>query len=257
MATDRRVVRGFTPTLLANCLPLVGIGLLGWRVPAVLAVYWLEMATAFLAYGGAAMFAARPVVLEGREEFVLPAVGRESERAGKWEREPNPIELPGSLPPVYPRNLRLVAATLFWGFGLLVVVPLVAAPAAVGRVLSLPLVATAATVLGSHLLDLRREFFSGGRYAEQSAHVVLEIPARLLAFASIYLAVAAVVGGVSLLIAVALLAEFGLTPPDAGVLFGVAMVGGKLLAEWGRFRAEHADDPGWLGRWFLPEDPRT
>ena len=249
------VPRRFLPTLFANALPLFGITLLGWRVAEVLATYWLAMATSFLAYGGAALFAARPVVLEGREEFFLPGVGRNSDRDEKWEREPTTIELPGSLPPVYPRNARLVAATLFWGFGLLVVTPLVLAPAAVEGVLSLPLLATAGAMLASRLLDLRREFFEKGRYAEQSAHTVLETPGRLLGFAAIYLAVATVAGGVVLLIALALLAEFEVAAPDAGALFGAAMVAGNLLAEWGRFEAEHAAEPGRLGRYFLPEEP--
>ncbi|GAB7094004.1 hypothetical protein JCM30237_11560 [Halolamina litorea] len=250
--------RAFLPTLVANALPLVGIALLDWRVAEVLAVYWLELATAFLAYGAAALFAARPVVLEGREAFFLPAVGRNTERAPKWECEPSPVDVPGPLPPIYPRNGRLVAATLFWGFGLLAV-PLIAAPEAVDAALSLPLLGTTATMLGAHVLDLRREFFDEGQYEERSAHTVLEVPGRLLAFASIYVALAAAVGGGGLLFILALLYEAGVTVPDsdAGVLFGASMIAGKLLAEWGRFDAARADEPGWLGTWFQPEKPEA
>lgn len=184
-------------------------------------------------------------MLEGRNLY-LPGVSRHAERPEKWEREPNPIELPGSLPPIYPRNFRLVRMSLLWGFGFLVF-PLIRENfALVEEVISPPLVFTALAMLVSHLVQLRREFFAEQQYEEMSAHMVLEIPGRLLFFAAIYVALVTVVGGgtlLSLLFVVQeatgiLIPEFGL-----GIPFAAAMVIGKLMVEWSRFQAEHEQSP--------------
>lgn len=99
--------------------------------------------------------------------------------------------------------------------------PIRAAPDTVGTALTLPLVATAGLLLVSRLRELRQEFFGPRRYAEQSAHTVLEIPARLLVFAALYVGVVTAVGG-RLLFALGLVTEAGVAVPafDAGACSG-------------------------------------
>lgn len=223
-----------------------------------MAVYWLEIGTTFVVYGGAALFAQCPVVLEGRDLY-LPGVSRHAERREKWEQEPNPVELPGQLPPIYPRNLRLVRMSLIWGFGFLVF-PLIGENfALVKEVLSPSLALTALAMIISHLVQLRREFFGKAQYEEMSPHMVLEIPGRLLFFAAVYVALITVVGGGVLVFLLLLVQEAtGAAVPDfdLSLRFAIAMVLGKIAVEWSRFRAENEENPTGFATWFLPEDPK-
>ncbi|SFR53077.1 DUF6498-containing protein [Halogeometricum limi] len=246
----------FAPTLLSNLLPLVGVVALDWRVVEVLTIYWLELGTTFLVYGVAALFARRPVVLDGRN-LHLPGVSRDTDRRGKWERDPSSVALPGPLPPVYPRNLRLVRMSLIWGFGFLAL-PLFGNWGLVGDVLSPALALTALAMVASHLDQLRREYFGEKQYEEMSAHMVLEIPGRLLFFAACYLALVGSAGIVLALFAVGVddSNTVLLTAFEAELAVVTVVVFGMLFVEWSRFRAEHDPDPSGLATWFLPENPR-
>lgn len=252
-------VREFAPTLLATLLPLVGVGLLDWRVAELLVVYWIELWALLVVYAGAALFARRAVVVEGRN-LTLPGVssdaGRDEER---WAGEPRPIRLPGALPPIYPRNARLVAHSLVWGVGLLTVpVWAVDLGAAAVATLSPPLAGVALATVVSHVLAVRRDYVLTGRYEEVSPHMVLEVPVRVVAFAFAYVSVALVVGGFALLFAVEVFGAFGVTLGDDAVvlaLVGVVVLG-KLAVEWSRHAAEASDDPSGFATWFRPENPR-
>ena len=247
----------FLPTLLSNLLPLIGVFLFDWRFIEVFAVYWVEIAVMFVVYGLAALFAERPIVLDDRDVY-LPGVGRNTERHEKWDREPTPMRLPDGLPPVYPRNIRLVAKSLVWGFGMLTVATL---PSPILRIVlsSGPVLATAGAMTLSRLYDLRRTFFGDRRYEEWSVHQVLEIPGRLLIFAACYLGgVVLIGGGTVIFLSFIAYDAVGYTVPDGtyGLLFGVAMVVGKVPVEWSRFQAEHEAHPSGFAAWFRPENPR-
>ncbi|EFW92245.1 hypothetical protein ZOD2009_12230 [Haladaptatus paucihalophilus DX253] len=81
-------VAGFVPTLLANLVPLGGFVAFGWQIRELLVIYWLEIVVMLLLYGGAALFASRRIVLEGRTLF-LPGVSRKRELdEAKWGTDP-------------------------------------------------------------------------------------------------------------------------------------------------------------------------
>ncbi|RDI69920.1 DUF6498-containing protein [Halopelagius longus] len=247
----------FLPTLLANLFPLFGILRLDWRVVELFAIYWLEIGTGFLVYGVAALFARLPVVLDGRS-FYLPGVSPDTERDQKWTRDSRPIDLPGSLPPIYPRNVRLILWTLATGFAFLGIF-LVEYPQVVEVLRSPSLVLTAVGMILSDWYRLYREFFREGQYEEMSAHMVLEIPGRVLFFWVVYVLLLGSVGGFTLLFLVLFVRETvgGLVPDiDLVVLFAVALVVGKVAVEWSRFRVENETEPTGFATWFLPENPR-
>lgn len=263
--SDDPTLAAFLPTLAVNLLPLVGILALEWRVAELLAVYWLEIGTSLLVYGVAALFAERPVVVEGRS-FRLPGVrtpdqtgvASDYERPEKWERDPDPIETPGSLPPIYPRNTRLVGLSVgtgatWLGFFLLEY------PAIVGALRSPALALTAAAMILGDIRRLYREFFAHRQYESMSPHMVLEIPGRLLFFAALYVVALSTVGLLAYAGLVALVeATTGVAVPRVRteLLFAVAAVAGKVAVEWSRFSAERQSNPTGFAAWFVPEDPR-
>lgn len=246
----------FLPKLLANLFPFLGILLLDWRVAELLAVYWLEIGTGFLVYGVAALFAQLPVVLDGRS-FYLPGVGPDVERHEKWERDPRPVELPGSFPPIYPRNILLVLLSLIMGFGFLGFF-LLESPDTVETLRSPSLALTAVGMILSDCHQLYREFFGEKQYEEMSAHMVLEIPGRFLFFAVIYILLLGTVGMLMLIVFVLVVREtIGFTSPVGfKLIFAAAMVTGKIAVEWSQYRAENEEDPTGFATWFLPENPR-
>ncbi|MFC7069437.1 DUF6498-containing protein [Halobaculum lipolyticum] len=252
-------LRAFVPTLLATLLPLAGVGLLGWRVAELLVVYWIELWALLVVYAGAALFARRAVVVEGRN-LTLPGVSSETGRdEQRWSGEPRALRLPGPLPPIYPRNARLVAHSLVWGVGLLTVpVWAVDLGDAALATLSPPLAAVALATVGSHALTVRRDYLATGRIETVSAHMVLEIPVRVVAFAFTYVSVALVVGGFCLLVVWEVLGAVGVTVGDDAVVLALVavVVLGKLAIEWSRHAAAAADDPTGFATWFRPEDPR-
>lgn len=56
------------------------------------------------------------------------------------------------------------------------------------------LLAVTATIIGSHLLELRRNYFGTNQYEELSAHMVLEIPCRIIIFAIGFFSLLTLVG---------------------------------------------------------------
>ncbi len=255
--------REFAAVALASVLPVAGIGLFGWSFTSIFVLYWLDLVVLLLVYGGCSLFARRPTVVEGRE-MRLAWVGERGDDATAPSTAIRPVD---RLPPVHTRNVRLLVPNLVLGVSLLlaaggaVVNFLQGHPPGSLRWLSeLSSLTTSAVVgvaamAGSHCLDAYWGYFRPRRYEQLSAHMVLEIPIRpiLLLFA------ASAVGYVGVLLAAA---AVGAVVGDAAAyrtlvtlgVGGFTMV--KLVVDWGRFRAERADDPGGLAAWFTPEDPR-
>ncbi|WP_135805695.1 DUF6498-containing protein [Halorussus marinus] len=265
MAPDRETdgagdYRAFVPVALSNLLPLAGVVVLDWAVVQVLATYWIEMAAMLGAYSVAALFAERPIRLEGRSVY-LPGVGKNTELDPKWREEPDPVGLPGPLPPVYRRNAFLVFMSLVFGVFWIAVplwgdFPYVDVASAV----SPAVLAAAVGILVSQLVELRREFFGKRRYEELSVHMVLEIPIRIIAFMGSVLLVLHV-GGILLLIGIQealgpAVFETVLTGRVIAVCYALVVTAAMLVVEWSRFWARREPDLGGVATWFTPEDPR-
>lgn len=266
MARDRETrpeadVREFAPVALSNLLPLGGVLALDWEVLHVLATYWIEMAVMLAVYAGAALFAERRIVLDGRN-LHLPGVGADTDLGPKWDGDPQPTRLPGPFPPVYRRNVFMVLASLVFGvfwIGVPVVAdfPYVDVASAVS-----PTVLTAAVgITASQLVEVRREFFRKRRYEEMSVHMVLEIPLRVITFAGTLLLVLHAVG---ILLLLAIRELFGpavfetvLTGRVLAFCYALVVVVAMLAVKWSRFWATREPNPGGLADWFTPEDPRA
>ncbi|WP_135828218.1 DUF6498-containing protein [Halorussus halobius] len=251
-------VREFVPVALSNLLPLGGVVFLGWEVLQVLATYWIEMAVMLVVYAGAALFAQRPMVLDGRDLY-LPGVSEETELGAKWDGDPRRVHLPGSLPPAYPRNAGMVVLSLVFG-AFWVAIPTFFDYVAVSSAVSPTVLVAAFGIAASQLVEVRREFFGKRRYEEVSVHMVLEIPLRVIVFAGGLLMVLHVVG-ILLLLAVrgavgASTFETVVTARVAAVCYAVVVMLAMLAVEWSRFWASREADPGGLAGWFTPEDPR-
>lgn len=264
-ARDARPDAEFVPILLANVLPVAGIGLFGWTFTTVFVLYWFDLLTLLLVYGACSLFAQRPIVVEGRDMRLAWVAERGPD--DRWGEPSKGVRLSERLPPIFAQNVRLLVPNLVLGLALVLAAGGVVLnflhghPAGSLRWLSelsaLPattLVGAAATA-GSHCFDVYRSYFRDKRYERLSAHMALEIPIRPI----ILLFVASVVGflGISS-IAIAVDAVIGESAADWTLVSlgvgGFLLV--KLLIEWGRFRAEDEDDADGVGVWFTPEDPR-
>lgn len=247
---------GFVPTLLSNLLPVGGIVWLGWQVSDLFAVYWVEIWVLLFVYGIAALFAQKPLVAKDRT-LALPGVSRQKGRnESRWGGEAKRISVTESLPPIYPRNFRLVRMTIIWGVGFLLL-PLLRFTSAITSSLSLPLLGTAVAMALSHSVKIRREYFAQEKYKTMSAHMVLEIPGRLIIFWTIYVAALLVIGGGILVGVGAIAYETGFDFPNSTpiVVFQAAIVFGKIGIEWSKYRAENESEPEGFSTWFLPENP--
>ena len=249
-----------TVVVATNLLPLAGVVGFGWRVGSLLAVYWIEVAVLVLAHSAAAMFAERPIVLEGRS-FYITGYDEDAERDEVWESEPEPIHLVSWLPPVYRRNARVVRRSLgVFAFLLLPFLPL----GLDAFSYLTPTVGVAAVgVCGAQVAEVRREFFADRAYEERSPYMVVEAAQRVVFF---YIAI-----GLLTVVPV----TFGIFAVEAalapGLLDGLADAFGaevlllpyllpitlaKATVEWGRRRAVREDDPDGVATWFTGEDPR-
>ncbi|GAB7019228.1 DUF6498-containing protein [Halostagnicola bangensis] len=252
---------GFGPILLSNLLPIVGIIWFDWRLAEILVIFWLEIWVMLLVYSGLALTAERPVVLEGRR-LHLPGVGKNTDLCeSKWSSESEGISLVGPIPPIYPRNGRIVALSMFWGAGFLILPVFVFEYySALKSTVSPAIVGVTIAISASHLLEVQREFLEEKKYQAMSAHMVLEIPIRVIFFAFGFLMTLAIVGGIFIVIIGVTLSEtFGYVPSER-VIDAVLVTGpilGKLAVEWSRFRAERESNPTGFANWFVPEDPRS
>ncbi|WP_297886260.1 DUF6498-containing protein [uncultured Halorubrum sp.] len=243
-----------------NLLPLAGVVGFGWRVGELLAVYWIEVAVLVIAHSAAAMFAERPIRLEGRS-FYITGYDEDAERDEVWEREPEPIRLVSWLPPIYRRNFRVVRRSL--GVFVFLLFPLVAVGWDALSYLTPTVGLAALGVCGAQVAEVRREFFAERAYEERSPYMVVEAAQRVVFFYFVVgmLTVVPVTFGIFAV-------EAALAP---GLLDGVADVAGvevlllpyllpialgKALVEWSRRRAFREDDPDGVATWFTGEDAR-
>jgi hypothetical protein len=256
---DRLDAVAFLPVLVANLVPLGGIVLFNWRVAELLVIYWIEVCVMLFLYSGIALFARQPIVTDGRT-FYLPGVNGDADCGSKLERQRVGISVPGPLPPIYPHDLGVILPSFGWGAAFWIG-PILAfdVQEVVLGAFSPLVVATTGGIILSHLVELRREFFGPKTYTEMSAHMVLEIPLRIILFPILLLAFIAFFAWPFLAFVFLILPEaMGISWTAARVEFvGVtAVVGLKLTVEWARFRADRDPDPGRVTRWFLPQDPR-
>lgn len=247
--------------LATNVIPLVGVVAFDWRVGELLAVYWIEVAVMVLAHGVAALFAERPIRLEGRSFYITGYSDEEERDEAVWGTEPEPIHLASWLPPVYRRNVRVAARSL--GVFAFLAFPLFSVDTDAFAYLTPTVGLATVGVCGAQVTEVRREFFAERAYEEQSPYMVVEAAQRVVFF---YFAIGiATAVGVSLVL-VAVQAALG-----SGALDAVAAVAGteafllpylipialaKAVVEWGRRRAHREDDPDGIATWFTGEDPR-
>lgn len=231
MIRPDRVARrtGFTPTLLANLFPLVGVIWFGWNPTTLLVVYALELLVSLPLAGAAALFAERPPRINRNGSAVISVSDDLSGRRGS-------VRIAEWLPPVYPRNLpfasAIVLAAVFLGIVLGIAlsnVPTVAP--ALGRTDVIG--STVALVIGS-AVETWRERVHGDR-RDASPYAVIETPARQALFVVFILLI---------------VAGFDSTGP-VGVL--VALVAGKLLVEWSGHQVARGDS-GRLASWLSGPD---
>ena len=99
-------------TVVTHLLAVVGIVVFDWNVPELVILYLVEVGITCAVFGVVAAFAAQPV---------------EDHDAERWQTEPTPIRVLPFLPPVYRRNLRLIATEMYNGGGVFVVLALMTA----------------------------------------------------------------------------------------------------------------------------------
>ncbi|MFH5797287.1 DUF6498-containing protein [Haladaptatus sp. CMAA 1911] len=248
---------GFLPILLANLVPLGGFIWFDWHIRELLVIYWIEIVVTLVLYSGAALFAERRVVLEGRTMF-LPGIGRDTELdESKWDTDPDGIRLAGWLPPLYRRNLELVAWSLVWGVGFSAL-PLALYRSTIESAITPVVVGSAVIMAVSQLARVRREFFGNHQYETMSVHMVLEIPCRIIAFMAVWMMLLHVPGMFFLVGAVVMFEDIArsvLTRNVIEICYVTAVLVGKFTVEWSQFRVSHAENPGRIADWFTPQDP--
>jgi hypothetical protein len=255
----RRDVVAFLPILAANLVPLGGITLFDWRVSELLVIYWIEVCVMLFLYSVVALFAKRPIVTD-RRTFYLPGVSEDDDCGSKLERKRVGISVPGPLPPIYPHDLGVILLSFGWGAAFWIG-PILAfeIQEVVLEAFSPLVVATTGGIVLSHLIELRREFFGAKKYTEMSAHMVLEIPLRIILFPIVLFAFIVFFAWPFLAFVFLILPEamgISWTAPRIEFVFVTTVVLLKLTVEWARFWADRDPDPGRVTRWFLPQDPR-
>ena len=260
----------FSLVMIANLLPLVGYAALDWGLDTVVRLYCIDATALFVVYGGCAMFAHRKSLLGQREGTLVPVLGGDDD----WSDDPRTIALHRSLPPIYPRNLRVVVPSVLFGafvvFSAGAVVAVDADHTGSGRPTVDPssflsgfseftsplLLGAGLLIVSVHVLTVLRTYFPDRRYEEVSAYLTLEVPTRYLL---IYLG--AFVLYFVLVFLILWTTELVTSVSNAGWIGPVTVLGGffvtKLVLERGRLRAELSVDPGGFAAWFVPKDPRS
>lgn len=160
------VARDDLSVLVTHLFLVVGIVFFSWSLGELVFVYLVEIGVTYVLFVTAALFAARPV---------------DDGDAEKWQGEPTPIEIAPFLPPVYERNLGLVARGLFTGGPLFCFVAWTAVSMfdwRLSSLTSLPVVLTVLAVCVSQLARVRRQFLVGESYRDRSPAEALEVALR-------------------------------------------------------------------------------
>ena len=160
------IARDDLTTLVTHLLLVVGIVFFGWNVGELVLVYLFDVAVALVVFGAVALTAAQPI--EGAD-------------AEKWQREPEPIHVAPFLPPVYRRNVRLVAREMLNGTVFFLVIAGMALSVLDQRLSGLfsPTVGlTGLAVCVSQLVRAWRQFVAGESYRERSPADAIRVGLR-------------------------------------------------------------------------------
>ncbi|WP_066415798.1 DUF6498-containing protein [Halorubrum aethiopicum] len=150
------VARDDLSVLVTHLFLVVGIVFFRWNLGEIVLVYLVDVAVTLVLFGTAALFAARPI---------------EDGEAEKWREEPTPIEIAPFLPPLYGRNVRLVASELFRGGFFLCFFAAIALSLFDWTLSSLRSTSIGVTVLavcGSQLARVWRQCIAGESYRDRS-----------------------------------------------------------------------------------------
>lgn len=153
-------------TIVTHLFLVAGIVFFDWNVSELVLVYLVDVAVALVVFGGVALTAAQPV--EGHDDE-------------KWQREPEPLHVLPLLPPVYRRNVRLVASemlngTAFFLFIAAMVLSVLRPDPSTLRSATLGLTALAICV--SHLVRAWRQFVADEAYRERSPAEAIRVGLR-------------------------------------------------------------------------------
>ncbi len=229
----RSVPMGFTPILLANVIPLVGVLLFGWDPQTLVVIYALEALLSFPLAAAKALFAHQPPRTDEDGSGVISVSNELAQKRGCVQ----PIS---GLPPIYPRNIPFATAVVgaaVW-FGIFVGVVLATAFSVAETIRQPEVLVSVVGLFAGQAIESWRDYFRGGRYETVSPYTVVETPARQLFF---LLFVLFVTPGIAVGGAVSVLVVFVLV---------------KLLVEWSAFRATHGDG-GRLSGWLAGPETAT
>ncbi|WP_226023520.1 DUF6498-containing protein [Halomicrobium salinisoli] len=258
--SDADGLAGFAPVLATNLLPVAGVLWLGWNLSTLYLFYWVDLLALLVVYAGCSLFAQGKIVTDGRR-VRLPGIGEDGYAGEGWLDQLRPITVHGRLPPVYPRNVGVVAMSLVFGlvfltFGYGLLDTLLGGGRSTVALQSPMVLGSLFVAAGSHVYEAHQRYFEPGRYESLSPQTVLDVPLRVVA----------VLGSAMLLwMGITLFSAFFIATAvssEAATAAFLAMVYGgwfaiKIGVEWGRFSAEQSTDPGWLARLLAPEDPHS
>ena len=156
LASELGIAREDLSTIVTHLSLVVGIVFFEWNVVELILVYLVEVAVTGVLCMSAAMFAAQPIA---------------DRDADKWRREPTPIRIAPFLPPIYKRNLGLVARELLNGgvfFAFFAGIAVSLLDRSVSSLLSPTVGLAILAVCVSQLVRVRRQFFADQSYRERS-----------------------------------------------------------------------------------------
>lgn len=253
----------FASIVLVNTLPIAGVVWLDWEFFTLYLFYWLDISALIVVYGVCALFSQRRIVTEGRN-FTL--VGVSSDTGDDLETDRNDggrtITIHSSLPPLYSRNVGFVLGNV--GFllamsgiiGFTIVEDFIGWEQAWAELTSTVVLPAVVAVVGSHVGHAYRTYFRRDRYEDVSAHMVLEVPGRIVFFLLCAVPVWILTTALLTLFVQEAISEaispwFGFT-----LLVGIWVLI-RTIIDWGRLRTQRLEDPGRPASWFAPEDPRA
>jgi len=161
------------PVVVGNLVPIAGVLFFGWSPTALLLVYQAELA---------AICVWTMIKIPFAHKRPNNAIDDRFRLLGPLQEKRGAIELPGPLPPVYPRNVPTLVFAV-------VIAPVVVGLAFVAFALTRPTVTeadAAALLLGGAAvfltrgIDTYREYFRGAGYREHSPRSLLLVPFKYL-----------------------------------------------------------------------------
>ena len=174
------VARDDLSTVVTHLLLVVGVVVFDWNVPELIVIYLIEAGITCVVFGVVAAFAAQPV---------------EDHDAEAWRTEPTPVRTLPFLPPVYRRNLRLIATEMYNGGGVFVVLALMTAFVldwSISALVSPTVGLVVLAVCVGQVVRAWRQFLADRSYEERSPAEALRVglrPAARFAVVVLYVVV--------------------------------------------------------------------